>query len=142
MCEDYMIMGGLKRFERLHRQYMNPFLKEKNITYEQYFYMFKILTVPNCNQGFLADYFNTKESYVSSILRDLEDKNCIDRKFDPDNRRAYILNLSKEGIEVTKYLRSKDLIWEEKILQDSIHSKAEIKENFLHIYEVIKKEFL
>jgi len=134
MANEFLLAGQFKRFTRLHKRFMENFLKDYDITYEQYYYLIKMRDSPNCNQNYLCDFFNSKKSLISNTLRDLEDKEFINQVIDPDNRRSYIINITPKAEKVIKELRDIDKEWENNFYNFSKDSEEDIKKNLIDVY--------
>lgn len=127
MPEKFLISGVFQRFVRLNKRFLEEDLKKYNVTYEQYNFLYMLSINPSCNQNYLCEYFNAKKSLVSNVLRVLEDRNYITQNVDPDNRRAYIVNVTPEGLEIVKDIHKKD---------------EEFEELFFSLLDVEKEEFM
>ena len=115
MIENNFFGGRLRIFSQLYKEYMKPFIDAKDISYNQYFYLNTIRSIPGCNQNFLVELFRSKKSLVSITLKDLEEKNLIIQETDPDNRRSYMINITPEGNELVEYLNIQDKKCQKKI---------------------------
>ena len=139
MPKKYLISGLCQRFLRLNKRVLEDVIKNSNITYEQYHFLYMISINPSCNQSFLCEFYNSKKSLVSNVLRSLEDKNYITPTIDPDNRRSYIINLTPEGFEVLNAIREKDIEFENQLFNLLGVERAEIMENMEEIYIAMLK---
>ena len=135
----YLISGLCQRFLRLNKRVLEDVIKNSNITYEQYHFLYMISINPSCNQSFLCEFYNSKKSLVSNVLRSLEDKNYITQTIDPDNRRSYIINLTPEGFEVLNAIREKDIEFENNLFNLLGVEREEFMENMEEIYNIMLK---
>ena len=142
MLEKYLISGIHQRFVRLNKRFLEDDLKDSNITYEQYHFLYMLSINPSCNQNYLCEYYNAKKSLVSNVLRALEDKNLITQTIDPDNRRAYIINLTPNGFEVLNNIRNKDEEFEEHFFSLLGFEREEYIQNMDKIYNEMLKDLI
>lgn len=63
------------------------------------------------SQEYLCDIFCQSKGTVAKTLRKLEDKGYIERIINKDNRRKYILKLTKKGEEVIPVLKREVDYW-------------------------------
>ena len=134
MTKKYLISGLFQRFLRLNKRFLEDVIKNSNLTYEQYHFLYMLSINPSCNQSYLCEFYNAKKSLVSNVLRSLEDKNYITQTVDPDNRRSYIINLTPEGFEVLNAIREKDIEFEDRLFNLLGVEKEEFMENMEEIY--------
>jgi len=127
-----------------HQAFINPYLKENDVSYNQYGLILHIYHDEGSIQGKIASACGTDKCGASRSLRILEDKKLIIKKMDEDNRRSYKLFLTEKGKDVVEDLIEKEVQWENYICQ-----RMEIeKEKFFKIVnearigslELIKKE--
>ena len=141
MTESYLLSTIFQRFVRLNKRFLEKYLREQGITYEQYHFLYMLSINPSCNQNFLCEYFNAKKSLVSNVLRNLEDNHLITQKIDPNNRRSYIINLTDKGFEVLDNIREKDKEFEVKFFEISVATREDIVQNFEIVYNTMLKEY-
>ena len=84
-------------------------LKSKELTdIGECYYLLKIYySERELSQEDLCDIFCQSKGTVAKTLRKLEDKGYIERIINKNNRRKYILTLTKEGEEVITALKEK-----------------------------------
>ena len=140
MPRKYLISGLFQRFLRLNKRFLEDVIKNSDITYEQYHYLYMLSINPSCNQTHLCEFFNAKKSLVSNVLRSLEDKNYITQSIDPDNRRSYIINLTPEGFEVLNTIREKDIEFENRLFDLLGVESEEYMQNMEEIYITMLKD--
>ena len=60
-------------------------------------YLMEIYKRKNLSQDDLATIFGQSKGTIAKALRKLEDKEYVERMVDENNRRKYILNITKKG---------------------------------------------
>lgn len=53
-----------------------------------------------CKVSYLADEFNITKATISDTVKTLEQKKLINKEFEPQDSRSYIIRLSKKGKEI------------------------------------------
>lgn len=88
-------------------------LKSKELTdIGECYYLLKIYySERELSQENLCDIFCQSKGTVAKTLRKLEDKGYIERIINKNNRRKYILTLTKEGEEVISALKREADYW-------------------------------
>lgn len=88
-------------------------LKSKELTdIGECYYLLKIYySERELSQEDLCDIFCQSKGTVAKTLRKLEDKGYIERIINKNNRRKYILTLTKEGEEVISALKREADYW-------------------------------
>ena len=88
-------------------------LKSKELTdIGECYYLLKIYySERELSQEDLCDIFCQSKGTVAKTLRKLEDKGYIERIINKNNRRKYILTLTKEGEEVIPALKREADYW-------------------------------
>ncbi|MGL4669942.1 MAG: MarR family winged helix-turn-helix transcriptional regulator [Methanobacteriaceae archaeon] len=102
---------------KAHQTFINPYLKEKNISYNQYELILHIYRDEGSIQGKIASTCGTDKCGASRSLRILEDKELILKKIDENNRRSYKLFLTKKGRKVIEDIIKKEIQWENYICE-------------------------
>lgn len=87
--------------------------KSKELTnFRDSYYLLKIYySEIELSQEDLCDIFCQSKGTVAKTLRKLEDKGYIERIINKDNRRKYILKLTKKGEEVIPVLKREVDYW-------------------------------
>jgi DNA-binding MarR family transcriptional regulator len=102
---------------KAHQTFINPYLKEKNVSYNQYELILHIYRDEGSIQGKIASACGTDKCGASRSLRILEDKKLIIKKIDENNRRSYKLFLTKKGRKVVEDIIEKEIQWENHICE-------------------------
>lgn len=76
------------------------------------------------SQEDLCDIFCQSKGTVAKTLRKLEDKGYIERIINKDNRRKYILKLTKKGEEVIPVLKREVDYWHNSVGLDKISDES------------------
>lgn len=97
---------------KAHQTFINPYLKENNVSYNQYELILHIYRDEGSIQGKIASACGTDKCGASRSLRILEDKKLITKKIDENNRRSYKLFLTEEGKKVVEDIIEKEVQWE------------------------------
>ncbi len=137
MSNENFLSGKLRIFSQLHKEYMKPYMIENDISYNQYFYLNTINTIPGVNQNFLVEVFRSKKSLVSITLKDLEDKTLITQKQDPNNKRSYIINITPKGKDIVEYLNIQDKRCEAKLRKLFEFPDIELQQNVAKVREYV-----
>lgn len=88
------------------------------------------------SQEDLCDIFCQSKGTVAKTLRKLEDKGYIERIINKDNRRKYILKLTKKGEEVIPVLKREVDYW-----HNSVGLAKIIDESMAVIRDVARKSY-
>jgi DNA-binding MarR family transcriptional regulator len=102
---------------KAHQTFINPYLKEKDVSYNQYELILHIYHAEGSIQGKIALACGTDKCGASRSLRILEDKKLIIKKIDKNNRRSYKLFLTEKGKKVVEDIIEKEIQWENYICQ-------------------------
>lgn len=102
---------------KTHQTFINPYLKEKDISYNQYDLILHIYHDEGSIQGKIASTCRTDKCGASRSLRILEDKKLIIKKIDENNRRSYRLFLTEKGRELVEDMIEKEIQWENHICE-------------------------
>lgn len=71
--------------------------KEQDITPLQFSILWTLLSHSGIDQVSLAQYVALDRTTCSNIVSRLEEKGCIRREVDPDNKRAKLVYITEEG---------------------------------------------
>lgn len=127
-----------------HQAFISPYLKEKNISYNQYELILHIYHDEGSIQRKIASACGTDKCGASRSLRILEDKKLIIKKIDDNNRRSYKLFLTKKGKEVVEDIIEKEIQWENHICKEMDIEKEKLFEILnkacVSCLELIKKD--
>lgn len=102
---------------KAHQTFINPYLREKNISYNQYELILHIYHDEGSIQRKIASACGTDKCGASRSLRILEDKKLIIKKIDESNRRSYKLFLTEKGRKVVEDIIEKEIQWENYICE-------------------------
>lgn len=111
---------------KAHQTFINPYLKEKNVSYNQYELILQIYRDEGSIQGEIASACGTDKCGASRSLRILEDKKLIIKKIDENNRRSYKLFLTEKGRKVVEDIIEKEIHWENYICEKMNIEKEEL----------------
>lgn len=103
---------------KAHQTFIYPYLKEKNISYNQYELILHIYRDEGSIQGNIASTCGIDKCGASRSLRLLEDKKLIIKKIDGNDRRSYQLFLTEEGRQVVEDIIEKEIQWENYICEN------------------------
>ncbi|WP_409200463.1 MarR family winged helix-turn-helix transcriptional regulator [Methanobrevibacter sp. DSM 116169] len=95
-----------------HQAFIYPYLKENDISYNQYGLILHIYRDEGSIQGKIASACGTDKCGASRSLRGLEDKELIIKKIDENNRRSYKLFLTEKGKKIVENMIEKEIQWE------------------------------
>ncbi|MBZ9571424.1 MarR family transcriptional regulator [Methanobrevibacter sp. TMH8] len=111
---------------KAHQAFISPYLKEKNVSYNQYELILHIYRDEGSIQGKIASSCGTDKCGASRSLRILEDKKLIIKKIDENNRRSYQLFLTEKGKKVVEDIIEKEIQWENYICENSDIEKEKL----------------
>jgi len=111
-----------------HQTFINPYLKENNISYNQYELILHTYHAEGSIQGNIASACGTDKCGASRSLRILEDKKLIIKKIDDNNRRSYKLFLTEKGKRIVEAIIEKEIEWEDYICEKINIEKEELFE--------------
>ncbi|RBQ22244.1 Transcriptional regulator SlyA [Candidatus Methanobinarius endosymbioticus] len=103
---------------KAHQTFINPYLKEKNVSYNQYEMILHIYHDEGSIQRKIASACGTDKCGASRSLRILEDKQLIIKKMDENNRRSYQLFLTAKGKKIVEDIIEKEIQWEDYICKE------------------------
>ncbi|MDR0911716.1 MAG: MarR family transcriptional regulator [Methanobrevibacter sp.] len=109
-----------------HQAFINKYLKEKNISYNQYELLLHIYHDEGSIQGKIASACGTDKCGASRSLKILENKKLIIKKLDENNRRSYKLFLTDKGKKEVEELIEKEIQWENYICENIDIKKEEL----------------
>ena len=131
---------------KAHQTFINPYLKEKNISYNQYELILHIYRDEGSIQGKVASSCGTDKCGASRSLKILEDKKLIIKKIDENNRRSYKLFLTKKGRKVVEDIIKKEIQWENYICEEMGIEKEKLfkilNKACISSLELIKKDWM
>lgn len=122
----YYLNCYISILNKAHQTFINPYLKEKNVSYNQYELILHIYRDEGSIQGKIASTCGTDKCGASRSLRILEDKKLIIKKIDENNRRSYKLFLTEEGKKVVEDIIEKEIQWENYICEKMNIEKEEL----------------
>lgn len=111
---------------KAHQAFINPYLKEKGISYNQYGLILHSYHDEGSIQGNIASACGTDKCGASRSLRILEDKKLIIKKIDENNRRSYKLFLTEKGKKIVEDMIEKEIQWEDHICEKMNIEKEEL----------------
>ncbi|MDR1721678.1 MAG: MarR family transcriptional regulator [Methanobrevibacter sp.] len=111
----YYLNSYVLLLNKAHQAFVSPFLKENNISHNQYGLILNIYHAEGSIQGNIASACGTDQCGASRSLRLLEDKGLIIKKIDENNRRSYKLFLTEKGKKVVEHIIEKEIQWENHI---------------------------
>ncbi len=79
-------------------------------------YLSRVMGEPNLDQSSLADRMGIDRSHVSLLVERLVERGLVDRKVNPENRRAHILTLTAAGERLHARTRPRFTAGQQKIL--------------------------
>jgi DNA-binding MarR family transcriptional regulator len=94
-------LGGTT-FRQLLWQKSSPL----DLTYAQSQVMFYVDDHPGCHMGDVAKAFAVTLPAVTHIVDRLEEKGFLQRAADPADRRVYVLELTRRGIDIARDLKA------------------------------------
>lgn len=113
----YYLNCYISILNKSHQAFINPFLKEMNVSYNQYELILHIYRDEGSIQGNIASACRTDKCGASRSLKLLEDKKLIIKKIDENNRRSYNLFLTEKGRKVVEDIIEKEIQWENYICE-------------------------
>ncbi len=105
---------------RHHAIYINNQLKEINLTNGLLTVLLSIFRNDELNssemtQQDIARILSMNDGTIARALRKLEDKDLIQRKPNPENRRQNFINLTKKGYKIANDFKNLDRNWEKEV---------------------------
>lgn len=114
---------------RVKRKIHNK-LKDKDVTFEQWYVLYFIEGNEGCNQKRLAESTSKDRGAMTRTLNLLENKGLIERKDSYYDKREFLIYLTDEG--KTLYKEISDLMYQNAQELKSIFTKKELEE-FLYL---------
>lgn len=125
---NYYLNCYLLILNKAHQTFINPYLKEHNVSYNQYGLILHIYRDEGSIQGKIASACGTDKCGASRSLRILEDKKLIIKKIDENNRRSYKLFLTEKGRKVVEDIIKREIQWEHHICEEMNIEKEKLFE--------------
>ncbi len=100
---------------RTHMIYLNDQLRNNDLTAGQFPFLMVLSGEEGITQDEIAAHFHMDKGTVARALRKLEDNEYLYRKVDENNRRKYLIYLTKKGKEVVPKIINVDKEWENSI---------------------------
>lgn len=82
--------------------YFTSEFKKMGVSSAQSIVLIGIYRYEGINQSTLAETISMMPGVASRVLRELEDKNYVEKRRDEQNRRNYNLYLTSQGVEITE----------------------------------------
>ena len=103
-------------------------------------YLMEIYKRKNLSQDDLATIFGQSKGTIAKALRKLEDHEYVERVIDENNRRKYILNITKKGEQLAILLENDLNKWEEQVGIDKLddYAKNQLREIARKSEEILK----
>ena len=103
-------------------------------------YLMEIYKRKNLSQDDLATIFGQSKGTIANALRKLEDHEYVERVIDENNRRKYILNITKKGEQLAILLENDLNKWEEQVGIDKLddYAKNQLREIARKSEEILK----
>jgi DNA-binding MarR family transcriptional regulator len=122
----YYLNCYILMLNKSHHTFINPYLKEQDLSYNQYELILHIYHDEGSIQGKIAASCGTDKCGASRSLKILEDKKLIIKKIDENNRRSYKLFLTEKGKKAVKDIIEKEIQWENYICEQMDIKKEEL----------------
>ena len=116
----------LNILSKSHDSYLYKYIKETEITPNQYGMLLHIYNHEGINQADVASSCIMDKCCASKSFKDLENKGLVIRKVDENNRRSYNLFLTPKAKELAELLIEKELKWENHLCKEFDVSKEEL----------------
>ncbi|MGL6298218.1 MAG: MarR family winged helix-turn-helix transcriptional regulator [Methanobacteriaceae archaeon] len=113
----YYLNCYITLLNKSHQTFINPYLKEKGLSPNQYELILHIYHDEGSIQRKIASNCGTDTCGASRSLRILEDKKLIIKEIDENNRRSYKLFLTEKGREIVEGMIEKEIRWENHICE-------------------------
>nr|3BPX_A Chain A, Transcriptional regulator [unidentified]3BPX_B Chain B, Transcriptional regulator [unidentified] len=118
MDRDIPLKGLLSIILRSHRVFIGRELGHLNLTDAQVACLLRIHREPGIKQDELATFFHVDKGTIARTLRRLEESGFIEREQDPENRRRYILEVTRRGEEIIPLILKVEERWEDLLFRD------------------------
>ncbi|SJZ51590.1 bilirubin utilization transcriptional regulator BilQ [Anaerorhabdus furcosa] len=119
------------------KEYCSSELQKLGLTQGLFFFILYIGKHPNCSPSELSERLHMDAGHTNRTLTKLENSGFVLQDVNPDDRRAHILKLTKQGEEAFKIGHNLFSAWDNHILKD--FSKKE-KQDFLQTLDSLLKE--
>lgn len=97
---------------RTHMIYLNDKMKDLNLTAGQFPFLMALSHNEGITQDDMANHFHIDKGTVARALRKLEDNEFLYREIDQENRRRYLIYLTKKGKDAIPQIKNIDKEWE------------------------------
>ncbi len=114
----------LSRSARLTNQYFEIFLKEYDLTPNEYAVLSCLYNNISGNPCDIAEYLRMDRGYITRRIDKLEKKGLVTRKIDKEDRRFIEINLTNKGLKTFPHLKDGSIKTNKKL--QSILSKSEL----------------
>jgi len=114
---------------------MEKRFKEYDITTEQWATLSRLYNIEGCNQKKLAEVSSKNGATITRLLNVLEDKKLVKRKNSPNDKREYLIYLTKKGKNTYKNARKVAVDHNHEL--ESILTKQELKKLILSLDKLI-----
>ena len=132
------LMWLIPKINHLMRNEMENILKEYNISLSQWVTLARIHRMEGYNQKNLAEISLRNNAAITRILNSLEEKGLVKRKVSPDDKREFLIYITKKGDQL--YKKSEKILFDYNNDISSIFSESELnkldfllKKLFLHL---------
>ncbi|MDL2246002.1 MarR family winged helix-turn-helix transcriptional regulator [Methanobrevibacter sp. OttesenSCG-928-K11] len=122
----YYLNCYILTLNKSHQTFINPHLKENNLSYNQYELILRIYHDEGSIQREIASACGIGKCGTSRSLRLLEDKGLIIKEMDENNRRSYKLFLTEKGKKIIENIIEKEIHWEDYICEKMKIEKEEL----------------
>ena len=128
------ISKNISKLYRASLVYINENLKEFNITSSEYLYIINIPEDKSVNLTYLSKKLYVDPSLTTKVINNLVKKGFIEKIKSKNDKRAYDINLTKQGIEIKPKILKVLESW-----NDVITKEMDIieKENILNSLETM-----
>ena len=108
-----------------HDIFINYYIKQTEIKKNQYYMLMYLYYYRENTQSDIAQACLMDRSGVSRAFGELEEKGILTRKYSEDNKRSYKIDLTEKGRDIAKFLKEKELEWEDMICSELGLSREE-----------------
>lgn len=115
----------IPKVNHLMRNEMEDILREHNLSLVQWVTLSRIHRMEGCNQKQLADSSIRNGAAITRILNSLENKKLVKRKDSPNDKREFLIYLTKKGDKL--YKKSEKILLDYNNDIDSIFTESELK---------------
>jgi len=114
------------------KKYNNDKFSEYGITVAQSFILFSLLESDGLSVKSLAEWLCIDSSAITALVDRLEKENLIERRIDPEDRRALRIFLTDKGRDVAKAVYPIAIDFNEKLKDNLAQEEKEAINNFLN----------